>query len=363
MNRNAALFVLCVLCNAMMIHAQPDPNTAQHVGNMTVWRDYSRPSNYYYLPGKLELAKEKTGEPALKLILIRYSGNVINRDEGASRFRSLLQMRVKLVNPTKEELAKLKTTLRAANLYVLPISKVKTVLVLPSLAGNDTATSAGGYFEQGKNENASAYWDERDFTVRLDNYTAQYVMAQLDSNRLLMSLAYAFYVNTPVKIDTARMIGSGLKEYDMANKFPGLGASDTTTTVIAKADAIPIQLNLQQWPTLVTKIDMNSKMPPAYACLDLYCYDFNNEIRTDLYSKMIQVKAKGIANDDVIYNVNFSSKNADIYAAAVRFKYAVRVDLPYYYRVTEVTKDGETKQTDWIKRENWYEMLDITSRQ
>jgi hypothetical protein len=338
--------------------AQPDPNTAQRIGNVTVWADNTKAGTYYYLPGSIELAKEKNGQPAVKLLLLRYTGTTINKDVGLDRNRNILQMRLKLINPPKDELARLKSTLRARDLFVLPVSRLQSTIILPSLSGTDTASASNGYFEQINAAVNNSYWDERDYTLKLDNYTAQFVKAQLDSNKLLMSLAYAFFVTTPVKIDTGRYSGYGL--INSRVNFER-NSADSVTTVIAKADALAVYIDIKQWPDIVTKVDINERLPPAYPCLDIYCFDFNNEIRKDLYAKRVEIKAKGIANDEVIYTVQFKSATPDIYAASVKFKYAVRMDLPFYFRVTEINNEGESVQKEWIKQDNWYDRIDITS--
>ncbi|MCB0376661.1 MAG: hypothetical protein KDD04_12135, partial [Sinomicrobium sp.] len=115
-------------------------------------------------------------------------------------------------------------------------------------------------------------------------------------------------------------------------------------------------------PDLTKQIDINERIPPEYAALDVYCFDFNNAIREDLYAKRVEFKAEGVGRGEVSFKVTFRATEPDIYAKTIRFIYAVKLDKPCSYRITEIFKDGRTERSKWTAVENWHQILDVTTQ-
>ena len=108
-------------------------------------------------------------------------------------------------------------------------------------------------------------------------------------------------------------------------------------------------------------MDINEKLPAKYPLFDVYCYDFNNALRADLYAKKIEIKATSLNGAEISTSFSFRASQPERYTRSIRFPYAVRFDKPFYYRVTEITLDGEAHMTPWIEKKEWSELLDITS--
>ncbi len=51
----------------------------------------------------------------------------------------------------------------------------------------------------------------------------------------------------------------------------------------------------------------------------------------------------------------------DVYAATIFFPHAVRLDMPYQYRMLEIDFDGNVRPGIWQERDDWTEILDITT--
>ena len=130
---------------------------------------------------------------------------------------------------------------------------------------------------------------------------------------------------------------------------------------LIKADAIPLTIDPVQWPSAIEKIDINERVPARFALFDVYCYDFTNELRPDLFTKKIEIKATSVNGVDIITAFSFKQNKPDVYARSIRFMYAVKFDKPFYYRVTEINNEGEASTTEWIQKKEWSEILDITS--
>jgi len=130
---------------------------------------------------------------------------------------------------------------------------------------------------------------------------------------------------------------------------------------LVRAGATSVTADAARWPDLLRRVDINEGIPPAYALLDIYCYDFRDELRADLYLKRVQIEAEGVAGDPVHREVIFERSAPDLYAHSLRFPFAVRLDHPYRYRVIEVSRDGRVTEGNWIKVESWARPLDVTS--
>lgn len=130
---------------------------------------------------------------------------------------------------------------------------------------------------------------------------------------------------------------------------------------MVKADVVSLSVNVKDWPSVIQKVDINEKVPARYPLFDVYCYDFNNDLRPDLYVKKVEIKATSVNGSDVISVFSFKQSQPELYAKSIRFPYAVRFDKPFYYRVTEINADGDVAATEWKQKKEWNELLDITS--
>src|SRR4029078_5779601 len=137
---------------------------------------------------------------------------------------------------------------------------------------------------------------------------------------------------------------------------------DSTKHVsLVKADAIPIAVDLLKWQDLVQKVDINERFPAKYPLFDVYCYDFNQELRADLFEKRIDIKATHVNGSEITSSFTFSEGRPEVYAKSIRFPYAIRFDKPFFYRVLEINRDCEVVTGEWKEKTVWSELIDITS--
>jgi hypothetical protein len=165
---------------------------------------------------------------------------------------------------------------------------------------------------------------------------AQLLADSMRQGRLLLSLDYAFHAR-PAK------------------------AEKEDADVLVRAGATTIAVDIERWPTLLRRIDVNEQLPPGYAALDVYCYDFNNGLRPDLYEKQVEIEADGVGGGKVVASTTFGRTQADLYARSVRFPVAVRLDRPYRFRVSETATDGRARPAAWATAVSWDRILDVTS--
>ena len=184
--------------------------------------------------------------------------------------------------------------------------------------------------------------------------------------RSLLSVHYSCYARG-MSEEVGEIQGEGMGELveemeeHLAEVIDSLQGPRRISKVVV-SDAFSVRINPIQYPELMKQIDINEGMPPEYAALDVYCFDFNNEIRPDLFAKKLEIRADGVGRGEVKTQLSFKATEVDTYAHAVRFPYAVRMDRPYFYRITEISREGEVNTSSWQKRTSWASMLDITTQ-
>ncbi|MDD7887310.1 hypothetical protein [Flavivirga sp. 57AJ16] len=353
------------------VSAQPDAASKQIVNDIVLYQDYLKKDQFYYVPYGLKLITNSEGKPQFKFIQMRYTGTHAYGDQGNTRFRSLLSFSVAQNKPTNQELDQLTDALRLKGLYVkslkpIPISNIKAVLVHAA----DTATVdslkhtvSGGYFESTTNTSQNVDWKERDFTMRLNNNDAQLFSESFQGNQPTLSVNYS-YSSKLTNLKSEELTVTGHEDFveEMASFTTEQDSIIQLQEVIVKSDALPITINIKKWPELIKKVDINSQIPSDYAALDVYCYDFNNNIRDDLFAKRIEIKAVGVGGNDVTYTSTFDAKHPDEYAKSIQFVYAVKLKEPYQYRISEIYKDGHYTRHDWVIADSWHQILDITTK-
>ena len=190
----------------------------------------------------------------------------------------------------------------------------------------------------------------------------------LQEQQTVLSVGFAFYsdvynsINTDLDVSgTSSAVRNKLNEIIKSGE-ENAGADSLPGARVIKSGAFEIVIDTKKWPDLVKKVDINEQIPPDYAALNLYCFDFNNGLRDDLAQKKIEIEATGVGGSKVTLKYTFRNDVPDIYAADLKFPYAVRIDVPYRYRITEITWEGAVTRSEWITSGSWHEILDITTK-
>lgn len=375
-NRNTILqYRLMAACLLMALtgFAQPDFNNAFRTANgMRFYGDHQQAQVYYYLPGELAIARVADGRPDLSFILMRYDGAL--HESMPVRFRNILTMRLLLkplnADSLQEARRELEQQAGRVLLKPLPISQVEGMVVFTPVGQPDSARivqkgelaveSNAGYSTSG------TYWQERYFTLFPDNYSAMLLKEAFYKDLTAISFAYAFYSKGITEKKELDGQGSSGLDSLFGEALSGDTAASTDSTalreLVVKSDAFAIRIDTAHYPDLVRQIDINESMPPGYAILNVRNYDFANNLRTDLYEKKVELQATGAGGSMVNAAISFLSKDKDITSINMRFKYAVRSDQPYRYRVRELLNDGRETVSDWKTISIWASMLDVTTR-
>jgi len=395
---------------AAVASAAPDLSAPRQFGSLRVYPDFRDEHLYYLGPGDLEVAIDENGRPKLHFLQLRYTGTALYGNQGESGSFSTLTLGVRQVEPAQEELLLLRKSLRRianvgrVELRPLPITAFEAVLAYAPIGEtSELRVVDDGYFESEDKEEARsdqrAFWSERTFTIPMNEATSQLFWDLLQRQELAISINYAFFSRGVFSNELATVDISASEQQVEKDLLEGLRAAGVPLaprreptgvaarllerlraersgeketpekeqsgpperTQLVHGGATAIRVDLQRWPELFQRVDFNDRAPPGYAVIKVYCYDFANARRPDLFYKKVEIEAEGVGGRPVPIDAKFLSSQPDLYARTLRFPVAVQVDRPFRYRVTSAARDGHVETGPWVERATWGPILDITS--
>lgn len=370
MNFSQPFYAALILLSFKVI-AQPDAASKQLVNDIVIYQDYEDKHHFYYVPYGLKLISDTEGKPDFKFLQMRYTGTLAYGDQGTNRFRSLLNFGVSQHMPNKIERNQIIASLKRRGFIVrslqpIPLSGISATLVH---AADETVPDSlkhsisGGFFESNNTSFQNGNWRTRDFSLRFNKHDAQLFWESFQGNQPTLSVNYS-YIAKLVTFKSEEFVTQGSDSIMSSIKDIAVKSDSVLELkeMVIKSDALPIRIDLKKWPNLIKQIDINEQIPSDYAALDVYCYDFYNELRQNLFAKKIEIKAIGVGGAEVSCKETFTTQYPDEYAKNIHFVYAVKLSEPYQYRVIEVYDDGTFYRTDWKTVGSWHQILDITSK-
>jgi hypothetical protein len=320
------------------------------------------------MPPAYQLLRDAEGRPYFTLLQMRYTGTSGTGDAGKSRYKNLVQFRVGVDTGYQRRITRLRTILRAqypgAELRMMPVRKFSSLLVF---AGQDSTRTVKNGVAEPTDESAdisNSYWNERVVSFRLGDIDAQLVRGALENSQVILSFSYAYFSVFADSTGGEIQVGgtNPLLNRDLRKELKEAVSRDSAELItMIRADAIAIKVDTRRWPQALQQVDINERLPARFPVLTVYCYDFNNELRPDLFAKKLELKAVSVNGATLQANCSFRQALPDQYARSLQFPYAVRFDKPFRYRVIEITQDGESLAGEWIERNDWNELIDITS--
>lgn len=373
----ARLYVfIALILFSFPVLAQPVAKPLLRYEQHTIYPDFKNENLYYYSPADLQLATESDGKPRFQLLQMRYTGTAVTGDQGEVRFMNLVQFTVNLPELDRQTLIAIKKQVNdpKASFRPLPIQNMEGFLV--SGAGQSDGKyrrigRAGSFQSIGSSSESSRYsfWTERTFTLRLENHEAQLLWNQVEEGNLSVSFGYAFFAKMLAPYEAVGKIsgeGGAVENANQDLQETLEHARPDTVPVLqtVKSNAFPIYINTSQWPDATRQLDINQGIPPGYAMLEVRCYDFADQLRPDLAIKSIEIEATSVNGRPInLPQQRFMQSQPDIVALPIQFPYAVKMDQPYRYRVTEYSLAGKKMVREWKTRDNWTGALDITSQE
>jgi hypothetical protein len=345
------------------------------VNEIKVYRDHNNADMYYYSPGRILLATNTQGAPEFKFLQMRYSGSAATGDQGEFRFKSILQVAVRFQGINAADLDLLRSTVDAngsADFLPLPIHHVNAFLVYSSIGKPNSGGSVSGQLESGDgnmHDGDQFIWQEKTFTVSLDNATSQLFWEALGNGQTTISFSYEYYAlchlsgnESVLNVSTTDLDADSLRNALIEQVSDSQNSTIEVSEHLVYANSSAITFNPKEYPELLVKVDINeSRVPPDFAILEVRCYDFIGQMTEEIYAKSIELEATGMNNSIVSYKTTFYSYGNSNYRS-IRFPYAVKMNMPYRYRVIEILEDGSRNYSKWIIQESWTKLIDITGK-
>lgn len=355
---------------AASAHARPDLASRRMVGPLVVFADDARADLFHVLPPEPEVATGPDGRPDLALLSLRYTGNALSRDRGLALHRTVLTLRVKLPPHARADLDRAARALasggREPELRPLPIRRIESAVVFAPIGRADSTARVlpgGDLVADGSADGAA--WNERVFTLALDSLSAQVLQAALARDQLAMSFAWAFVADGRVANEPFGDV-QGPPELVRALRERLAAAADSagrdsTSRRVVRAGAFRIGVDLRTWPGVVRRVDVDAQAPAGFAAIDVYCFDFRDVRRPDLFEKRVEIEAESVGGRPVRQQAVFARERPDVFAVGLRFPVAVRLDRPYRFRVVESRPDGTSTTGPWQPGRAWLALLDVTT--
>jgi hypothetical protein len=353
-------------------YAKPLFASAEVISEHLVYRDSEKANKYYYLPEPIVIAETDDGRPDLSLLLTRYVGTAHQGDQGEWINRNLLTVRFRMKQTEKSDINAIKATLRSRGIRNAKVDSLPLYAVAASIQYTpiDSETSIGlsgsGFATSDEADaRAVANWRERAYLLSLGENDAELLVDALEQGQVLISFSYAYLARFDSR-DEADFNVTGAEELveGLAEQVAEIVPKTASNIAAAYSDAIALVLDPTVAEQHITKLDINESMPPGYAVLDIYCFDFQQDIIPGQYAKRVEIKATSPTGKTFTTALAFTNGDPEVYGQRLRVPYAVDFKRPYRYRVISVMKTGQQEEvTPWTERTRWAEVLDITEYQ
>lgn len=352
-------------------HAYPDLDTATQINGLTIYQDAKIPYQHYYLPASIQIATTENGKPAFMLMMSRYVGARHLGDEGDWITRNFLSVRLHIPQVSSASINAVKTHLRAngiarPRLKRLPLFGIEGAINFTPVDSNESISlPATGIVTQDETGGGSttSQWLERTYSLALGNNDAQILSASLEDGQTLISFSYAYIARFDEQNNPdLEILGDRELAEELKNRLTEIASKTEKRIAIAHADALTISISPADLESHVSKIDINDRLPPGYASLDIYCFDFQQELVPGQFAKRVEIEALSPTGRTVHASLAFTKSTPEVYGQQLRISRAVDFAAPYRYRVVSVMESGKQEEiVAWTDRERWAEILDITT--
>lgn len=302
--------------------AAPDLGTYQDLEGGRVYRDHQKKDIWHPTPAPPVVAAGEDGAPAYSLDIYRYLGRTGTGDQGMFWVRGVLSLSISRER-SPEITGRIRKALKVAGvsrprLRSMPVVGAKVKL----LFGN-----------QGQTWKQGARWSGRQLVLSLDPQLAEVLWAAVKAGQTLVSLALE------ERLSGVRLVDGEWQEAETAAAW-----------------TLPIKLDMQAHPTHFRRTEVGGLMSRGYTGLNVFCFDFLEELDPDLYAKIVEVTIP-TAGRDLVETATFRL-NSD-YRIRIEFKLAKDLDQPYRLRVTRILKNGRREVGSWVEKAG-ESMVDVT---
>ncbi|MFO7964870.1 MAG: hypothetical protein R6U50_13180 [Desulfobacterales bacterium] len=316
------VFAACV-CWAASCRAAPNLDHFYDIQGTRVYRDHEIPSEWYVAPAPPVLRQRTDNTPDYGFALYRYVGRSGTGDSGSFRVRGVLTFGIERFRDSAVS-AKIRKALRAKGfrtprLKSMPVSAVRSTFM---------------FADKSETREYQTRWKSGSIMVFLDAHMAE----------VLWDAVKAGQIQVSVCIDEEL---AGVRNREDA--WQPSSASQVRT--------VPVDMDMTAHSDHFQRIDLGERMKVGYTGVDVFCFDFIENLEENLYAKIVEV-AIPTTGRELVEAVTF--KDNGEYRHRIEFKLAKDLDQPYRYRVSRIFQDG-SKQTGPWQEKSGETLLDITA--
>ncbi len=319
---------MAVVCIAVPLWASPDVDQYLDIEGVRIYRDHAKKNVFYLSPSPPVLGTGQDGLPGYSLEIYRYLGRKGTGDSGKFRVKGVLnidierQREAKLLKTIKKQLSKT-LKIRSPKLRSMPVAGTEGRLLF---ADTDLRWSQ------------TSRWSGKKITLALDTVTSQILWDAVAAGQTLIS------------VEMEESLGGVKKNNDAKSDKKWEDA------LIPAGFTLPVTLDMASYPSRFSKIDLGGRMVRGYTGMDVFCFDFLEQLDENLYSKVVEV-AIPTPGQPLVESVTF--KKDSPYRTRITFKLAKDLDTGYKVRITRIFMDGSQKPGPWTLRMG-EAMLDVT---
>ncbi len=318
-----SLISLIIFLSSGTCPAAPDLGTYDDINGTRIYQDHQDRSLWYISPSRPSLNIRGDKSPDYGLSLYRYIGRKGTGDAGDFWVKGVLTFGI---DRSKESglNAGIRKVLREKG---ISISRLKSIPVSSSRV-KIIFSDHEQVFENGLR------WKTGTMVIPLDKDNAEILWGAVEKGQTLVSVAFE---------ETLTGVKKTGDEW---------GPSATSLSF-----TMPVEMDMNAFPDKFKKLDLGGRMKVGYTGLDVFCFDFIEDLDENLYAKMVEVSIPTTGRD-LVETITF--KEGGDYSSRIEFKLAKDLDIPYRYRIIQVYKDGTQNISPW-KQKSGETLLDITA--
>lgn len=318
---------ICVLIFAGVAFARPNLDHFQDIESVRVYADHKKKDIFYLSPAAPELEPDDNGMPGYGLKIYRYLGRKGTGDSDKFWVKGIFSLTIqrqqdaKRLKQIKKKLAK-QFQVKYPKLRSMPVEKTHGKLLF---ADFDIKWSQPGR------------WSGKQLAIPLGSNISQVLWDAAQSGQTLISIEMEETLSGVRK--------NKEKKWD--------------NDVVSASHTLPVTLDMAAFPSLFAQTDLGGRMVRGYTGVDIFCFDFIENLDENLYAKIVEV-AIPTPKQPLVESATFREDTP--YRTRITFKLAKDLDTGYRVRITKVLLNGESIPGPWKMRMG-EAMLDITDYQ
>lgn len=340
---NRTILVGLFFCFIRLVSfGQPVHHTGKEINGILVYQDLLNKNKYYYEAAELEIGTNEDGSP--KFRYLKMANSVMDKAGSGALLKDFNLIQIGLFQATipAERLQRIKIEIGGeVDLVPIPVDKMEFVL-LGAARTAGKANKIGDHLNASDETLKSGSWEGKNITIRLSKAGAALVDHHLKNEENIgMSYSYSYFAD----------FVTGMGEQSLkGNQELNLPALDTSIHKIAyKSDLLELKIDLKKWgDQCIEEIVLNEETLPRYLPIQVFCYDFSDDLRPDLILKKVEVCGDGLQGLESCIQLEFSNQKRRENAHSLRFKLPVVMTKPLRYKVTEISKLNGLQQSAWI---------------